>query len=670
MKPSSEPKGSSFYKKTGGAALTVALITGGFISLPQPAFAANPFPDTGMYATKANSSDILSVNLATGATTTVLTVPGAPTGLNQIGLSNNGNKMMLTNGSSVFEYTASTETWETVARSAPLVPNTMGGVNPVNSVFYFGGVVTGTSTFNFKSFDPATNSFGASIISVTTPGVPPGGNGDLAFDSLGNMYFIASSATAAQVYRVDATQLAAGSGTATKIGPQIASGVALNSMAFGKDGFLYIAGSGANGFLRVNPITGVVLERKSLDASITDLGSSSLPFTGSVRVDLPEQRVKDTDQFTVTLEGGGLSTGNSATTANTEPSKAVGPLLILPGETYTITQTPAGTTDPALYQTSWTCIDPSSGATIASGPGTSGSFTIPNGVQNVSCSFTSVPYPDPVASPDISENNPKGSTVSVPVLSNDAGDIVPSSVKLITATGDPVTELVVPGQGTWSVNPETGVVSFDPEEGFTGNPTPVTYQVTDVRGNSSESTVTITYSVPPEVIPDVSSNNTQGSTVSVPVLGNDKGDFDPTTVNILDGDNKPVKELIVPGQGTWSVNPETGVVSFDPEEGFTGNPTPVTYQVTDKTGNTATATVTITYTPIATEPPVVVPPTAGGSTDPGSVPSSENTDPTDTSSGGELASTGVQAMVLGVVGLGLLLLGGAVILVTRRRRHS
>ncbi|MFD1242857.1 Ig-like domain-containing protein, partial [Arthrobacter ulcerisalmonis] len=113
-----------------------------------------------------------------------------------------------------------------------------------------------------------------------------------------------------------------------------------------------------------------------------------------------------------------------------------------------------------------------------------------------------------------------------------------------------------------------------------------------------------------------------------------------------------------------------GVVSFDPEEGFTGNPTPVTYQVTDKTGNTATATVTITYTPIATEPPVVVPPTAGGSTDPGSVPSSENTDPTDTSSGGELASTGVQAMVLGVVGLGLLLLGGAVILVTRRRRHS
>ncbi|WP_427846145.1 LPXTG cell wall anchor domain-containing protein [Arthrobacter ulcerisalmonis] len=35
-----------------------------------------------------------------------------------------------------------------------------------------------------------------------------------------------------------------------------------------------------------------------------------------------------------------------------------------------------------------------------------------------------------------------------------------------------------------------------------------------------------------------------------------------------------------------------------------------------------------------------------------------------------MASTGVQAMVLGVVGLGLLLLGGAVILVTRRRRHS
>ncbi|ALE04898.1 hypothetical protein AL755_04285 [Arthrobacter sp. ERGS1:01] len=517
------------------------------------------------------------------------------TGLNQIGLTNDGNKLLLTNGTSIFEYTASTEAWETTARATPAVPNTMGGVNPTNGIFYFGGQAAGGgNNFVFKTFDPATNTLATTTIPVTAD-APPGGNGDLAFDSLGNMYFVASSAAAGQIYRVDAAQLNSGGGAAVKIGPQIATGVALNSMAFAKDGFLYVAGGGANGFLRVNPITGTVLDRKTLDVAITDLGSRSLPFTGSVKVDLPGGRVNDTDQFTVTIGGGGISTGNSATTTGDEASVAVGPLLILPGETYTVQQTPVGTTNPALYETSWNCVDPATGTVVASGPGASGSFTIPEGVQNVACTFTTAPYPAPGAVNDESLKNVQGSAVKVPVLGNDKGDLDPTTVKFLDGDGKPVTKLVVAGQGTWTVDPATGEVTFTPESGFSGNPTPVTYQVNDVRGNTTEATVTVTYV--PGAVNDESLKNVQGSAVKVPVLGNDKGDLDPTTVKFLDGDGKPVTKLVVAGQGTWTVDPATGEVTFTPESGFSGNPTPVTYQVNDVRGNTTEATVTVTYVP-------------------------------------------------------------------------
>jgi len=54
-------------------------------------------------------------------------------------------------------------------------------------------------------------------------------------------------------------------------------------------------------------------------------------------------------------------------------------------------------------------------------------------------------------------------------------------------------------------------------------------------------------------------------------------------------------ELVVPGEGTWTVDPVTGALTFTPEAGFTGDPTPVDYQVTSVLGEVLTATATITY---------------------------------------------------------------------------
>nr|WP_265090128.1 hypothetical protein [Psychrobacter fjordensis] len=41
---------------------------------------------------------------------------------------------------------------------------------------------------------------------------------------------------------------------------------------------------------------------------------------------------------------------------------------------------------------------------------------------------------------------------------------------------------------------------------------------------------------------------------------------------------------MVAGEGTWSVDGTTGAITFTPEAGFTGDPTPISYTVDDNTG--------------------------------------------------------------------------------------
>ncbi|RUQ98267.1 hypothetical protein ELQ94_14780 [Labedella endophytica] len=578
--------------------VATALTCGTVVGLPQVAFAADPFSPSDMIATQSNSSEIVALDRVTGETTAVLTAPNGATGLNQIGLSGDGGTLMLTNTSTIFEYTASTEAWETTSRDGVTVANTMGGVDPVSGLFYFGGQSDG-STFTFATYDPATNSASTDLLTVTAPNAP-GGNGDVAFDSRGNLYVVSSSATAAQVYRVDAEQLAAGGEvTATTVGPVIDdAGTALNSMAFADDGYMYIAGSGANGFLQVNPITGAILERRNLTIGITDLATNAVPFTASVTTELPDGRFNPDDQFTVSIGGGGISTGNTGTTTGTETSETVGPLLILPGETYTVEQTPAGSTDLDNYETVWTCIDPATGTVITSGTGSSGSFTVPDGVNDVSCTFTSTPLAAPVANDDEDLDNVLGAPVTVGVIGNDTGDLDPTTVRIVDGDST-VTELEVPGEGTWTVDPETGAITFTPEDGFSGNPTPITYEVSDDRGNTATAEVTVAYA--PEAADDESLNNALGTPVTVDVVANDLGEIDPTTVGIRNDAGDPVAELVVTGEGTWTVDPTTGAITFTPEDGFSGNPTPVTYEISDTLGNVATADVVVTYVPEAAD---------------------------------------------------------------------
>lgn len=203
----------------------------------------------------------------------------------------------------------------------------------------------------------------------------------------------------------------------------------------------------------------------------------------------------------------------------------------------------------------------------------------------------------PAAVDDTDLGNTIGDAVEVDVLANDSGDLDPGSVRLVDASGNRVTSLTVPGEGTWTVDPVTGRVTFTPAAGFLVDPAPVTYEVTDSTGDTVAAVVTVGYV--PGAIDDADLDNTIGEAVRVDVLANDAGDLDPATVRLLDASGAPVTELVVPGEGVWAVDPATGAITFTPEAGFVLNPAPVRYQVTDTTGDTVAATVTVTYLPVA-----------------------------------------------------------------------
>ncbi|PTB83374.1 hypothetical protein C9926_03250, partial [Sulfurovum lithotrophicum] len=136
--------------------------------------------------------------------------------------------------------------------------------------------------------------------------------------------------------------------------------------------------------------------------------------------------------------------------------------------------------------------------------------------------------------------------------------------------------------------------------------------VTDLSDDNSttedDPTVTPLSSVPPVAVDD-NATGVVGQPVTLNTLGNDtdaNGDLDPTTVTLTDplatdsdGDGD-ADTLVVPGEGTWTVDNTTGDITFTPEAGFTSDPTPVTYTVDDlagQTSNVATESVNYNQTP-------------------------------------------------------------------------
>ena len=223
---------------------------------------------------------------------------------------------------------------------------------------------------------------------------------------------------------------------------------------------------------------------------------------------------------------------------------------------------------------------------------------------------------EPFAFNDVSSGNIPGNPVTINILANDklsdGSQAMASMVSLDlnpTQTGIQLT-VTVSGEGNWTLNPATGELVFTPVPGYTTNPSPLIYSLTEIlTGLSDNGTVIFSYNeIPPVAADDTSSGNVPGTAVTIDILENDKlSDGSPVlpvmvTVDLDISLAGIQNELIVSGEGRWSLNPSAEEVTFSPQPGFTGTTKPATYRLTEiLTGLHDDATIIITYNEV---PPV------------------------------------------------------------------
>jgi Surface adhesin CshA repetitive domain len=190
-----------------------------------------------------------------------------------------------------------------------------------------------------------------------------------------------------------------------------------------------------------------------------------------------------------------------------------------------------------------------------------------------------------------------GTTPSV--LGNDTLNGAPFAPAAVTLT--PGTILAPPAAGSITMSPATGVITV--AAGTTPGTYLFPYEICEnplPSTNCDPATATVVVSGPttPVLEDDISSANVPGTPVTIAVLSNDQlvsGLFDPLSITIL-GAGGAGLPLVVPGQGTWTVDLGNGTITFTPEPGFVGNPTPIQYTVTTSLGIVlAPASVIVTY---------------------------------------------------------------------------
>jgi CshA-type fibril repeat protein len=188
---------------------------------------------------------------------------------------------------------------------------------------------------------------------------------------------------------------------------------------------------------------------------------------------------------------------------------------------------------------------------------------------------------------------------------------------------DPTDTVTVSDQGTYTLHtfecppspgptvivaacsPSSAHITFDPVPGFVGDADPVTYQVTDSYSQSSSDTYTASVTLPGRPTPSAQSSTDTGTAVqSVTVAPPAGGRVD------LRRGHLDVTSSTYGHQGTYSVNEETGEMTFTPVLGFNGTATPVVFRVYDAYGQHGTATYTATV--LAPEGPVLVTKTTTG----------------------------------------------------------
>jgi CshA-type fibril repeat protein len=178
-----------------------------------------------------------------------------------------------------------------------------------------------------------------------------------------------------------------------------------------------------------------------------------------------------------------------------------------------------------------------------------------------------------------------------------------------TTTCDADNSITIVGEGTWTLDPATGIVTFTASASIMpGTKTPITYRVTDALGQTATSTLTPIVPPPPSATNDAISDAYDKNQTYTPLANDSFSSLAPaSTITLKLCGVEPVQKpndctktvVTVPNEGTYTLNAD-GTVTFDPLPTFSGTATPVVYQVADSLGRFVNATIT----PTVASPPV------------------------------------------------------------------
>ncbi len=304
----------------------------------------------------------------------------------------------------------------------------------------------------------------------------------------------------------------------------------------------------------------------TFDYTVTDAASDvSAPATIDLTVGEPAPPVAQDDPYTTTADisinqvaAGGLLTNDSGAgitvTSNTVPAHGI--VTVHPDGSFLYTPT-AGYSGPDNFD-----------------------YTDTDAYGRTSSAAVDVTI-DPIAF-DVTGSGPgPGAIHATPPTPTGTG---PFTYDLVTTPPA--------GDGTATMDPTTGVITFTPAVGFHGAVPTFTYTVTDASGDVS-APATINLTVGP-LTPPVAQNVSGTTPADVPIT------VTPAAPTGTGPFTFALATAPLAGDGVATINASTGAVTFTPAHGFSGIVPPFTYTATDVDDQVSTpADISIDVTPLS-----------------------------------------------------------------------
>lgn len=275
-----------------------------------------------------------------------------------------------------------------------------GAVDLTTGRYIFGKFDSGVFyLWSFTESAPTASRF--AYLGSFSAGSGPNGNGDMAFDSRGNLYVLGAAANnSVAIFSVTAASLAAASGgtlpvstsNTRTLNPGLGN---VNGLAFSPRGTAYLSNNSTT--YEYDPTTWVRIPGSAgVDFASTDLATCNSPSTVSLLKNVVG-RAAAADQFQITLsDSAGAAIGSATTTgaATGRQAAQVGPFPVQVGTTLNVSEAMAtgSTSVIGAYTIRLECW--SDGIRVLNTSTATGTLTVPDRLgANVVCTFFNSPSP-------------------------------------------------------------------------------------------------------------------------------------------------------------------------------------------------------------------------------------------------------------------------------------